>query len=129
MESGTTFGDLIAVIRAALDDMESTPVTVHPGWFLEVMSGDAPGDEVEEACRSFARTGRVPAGLPDAIRLGVSLRLRCALWYCHDLAYQDLQEEPPAEAIEGILTEYWDDVGRFDWIQEDVLAADYQPPE
>lgn len=45
------------------------------------------------------------------------------------MAYADMSDETAGEILEGILTDYWHDVGRFDWIQEDMLAGDYQHPE
>ena len=59
----------------------------------------------------------------------MSCRLRCARWYCHE----ETGGGPEELTAEGVLIEllvgYWHDVGRFDWIQEDVLAGDYQQPE
>jgi hypothetical protein len=118
------YEDLVPVIQKALDELETTPLSVTPRQILEVLSGDSPIDPVDDACRFFARTGLVRPELPADVRLAMSFRLRCARWYCHDLK-GGCEDETAEEILMGILTDYWEDVGRFDWLQEDVLAGDY----
>ena len=118
------YEDLVPLIREGLEGLEAEALRLTPRLLLEVLSGDAPTAEADAACRQFARTGEWPAGLPDAIRLQVSLRARAALWQCQDYDYQPNHGRTAAEILESLMTDYWNDAGRWNWIQEDVLAGD-----
>lgn len=118
------FGEMVPVIQRMLDELEREPMAVTPREVLEVLTGDAPTDGLAEVWNTCARTGRVPEGLPGGTRLALAFRLRAALWYCNDVAYHDPQHETAGEILADLMTNYWDREGRFDWIQEDVLAGD-----
>ena len=119
------YEDMVSRLDLALDDLDAGMLRLKVTEILEVLSGDAPDGEAVEACRQLARTGRVPYGLPDRIKLQVSLRVRCARWYCGDMSDRPYDDgRTAAECLESLMTEYWADIGRFDWIQEDLLGGD-----
>jgi hypothetical protein len=120
------FDDLVPLLDRLLAELESVPLRLTPREILEALSGDASSDEIDAACRLLAKTGTVPDGLPDSIKWQLACRVRCCRWYCHDQTGMSAMGESAGHLLLSLLIEYWDDVGRFDWIQEDLLAGDYQ---
>lgn len=80
-------------------------------------------NEADFACQVFSNTGSWPL-LEPRVRLEVCLRLACAAWYCRDNSEQEREDETRSEFLESLLVEYWNDVGKTDWLYESfVLPA------
>jgi hypothetical protein len=50
--------------------------------------------------------------------------LRCARWYCLEQAGQRCDGRTAGQILGRLMTEYWDDIGRWNWIQDDLLGGD-----
>lgn len=74
----------------------------------------------DRAVRSYISMREWPI-LEDTDRFELLLRLQCARWYCADMRSRDplaegLVGENFGATVESLLIEYWQDVGRVDFL-------------
>ena len=86
---------------------------------LSCLHSDGSG-EADFACRIFGTTGVWPL-LEPRVRLEVCLRLACAAWYCKANSDQEREDETKEEFLDSLLIEYWNDVGKADWLYESFV--------
>jgi hypothetical protein len=98
------------------------PFHLSAGSFLAVLAQEHGSREADAACRVFAATLEWPE-MTEPVRLEVNLRLACARWWCTVVPDGEVSEEEPGPLfLERLLIEYWQDVGRKDWIYESILG-------
>ena len=73
--------------------------------------------ETDAICKQFAQTLHWPE-LSEKTRFEICLRLSCARSWCLHLGDCDSEDQTGQEFLESILVEYWNDVGREDWIYD-----------
>lgn len=120
------YDDLVPLLDGVLAELEAEPFRLAAREIREALSGDAPADEAEAACRLLAKTGTAPPWLLDPIRWQVACRVRGCLYYCHDMAGMSCYGRTAGEVVLSLLTDYWQDVGRYHWILEDLLGGDFE---
>jgi hypothetical protein len=85
-----------------------------------VLAGRRTTDAVM-ACQVFAKTRQWPK-MSDFTRFEVCARLSCAEWYCAKTHMADVDTEAEEEEFYvSLLVEYYDDVGREDWIADAMI--------
>ena len=116
------YGSHIPFLERELHALSARPFDLSLQSFLEVFGGKEQ-EEGDAAVRVFARTLLWPP-LSDRARLDLCCRLSCALAWCRECAEQDSIARDGTEWLESVCIDYWQDVGRQEWIAETFCDAE-----
>ena len=119
-----TLKDHLPFVEKQLERL-GAPVLSHPLEILKVIAGRNDPREADHACARFAETLEWP-DMSDTARFEVCCRLACMMWYCCEYPNQTCEGEPGDWFLLSFLDDYWNDVGRRDWIYEGLLEGPSQ---
>lgn len=102
--------------------MEQPPLQISAESILEVMAAEGTA-AADAAVRAYSATLHWPP-VPDPVRFELCLRLRVAIWWVETLSDTDADGEQLPDFLTQILIDYWRDVGRTDWLLNELIYRD-----
>lgn len=114
-----TYGDHIPAFQRELDLLSREPVTLRFPGLMALLRHEGT-TEADAAVRAFVATRLWPP-VSDSCRVELCLRLSCALWWLTEQRAEDPEGQDVPKLADSLLREYWRDVGRVDWLYENLV--------